>query len=170
MKTRNLSVVILLAMFGVLVGTIFYAAAELPDQVASHFGLHGEANGWMSKRANLIFFAVVGFGVPLVIIGLWYVVRYLPEGLINLPHREYWLAPERRMETARYMFRQSVWFASMLVAFLSWVFLLVVFANKQPSPRLSNSLLLWGTVCFLAGTGLWMWKLVRHFRLPSATR
>ena len=169
MKARHVSMVVLLAVIAVFVGTLFYAAAELPDQVASHFGWHGQPDGWMSKQAEVILFAIIGLGVPAFIMGLWYAVRFLPNGPINLPHKDYWLAPERRTETTTYMFRHSVWFASMMIAFLSWVHLLVVFANQQPSPRLSGSLLFCGAICFLAGTGLWGWKLFQHFRVPNAT-
>ena len=167
MKARNLAIPVLLALVGVFVISLIYAAGELPEHVASHFGFHGEANGWMSKEADLIFMAVIGLGLPSFVIGLCYLTRYLPSWMVNLPHREYWLAPERRSGTAQYLLKHSIWFASLILAFMTWVHLLVVSANKQPSPQLSTSLLLAGLFLFLIGLGIWAWRLLRHFRSPS---
>src|SRR2546427_7634657 len=43
--------------------------------------------------------------------GLGYVVRFLPVNSINIPNRNYWLAPERRVVTFDFLFRHLLWLA-----------------------------------------------------------
>jgi uncharacterized membrane protein len=74
---------------------------QLPGLVATHFNLDGQADGWM-PRAHLfqsqvvfalgltVFFAVLAFAGP-----------QLPDSLLQLPHKEYWLDPRQRAETRR---------------------------------------------------------------------
>ena len=71
----------------------------LPARMASHFGPHGEVTNWQSKEQFFMTMVVVvgvslvaGFVVPQLI-------GVLPANMVNLPHKEYWLAAERREET-----------------------------------------------------------------------
>src|SRR5215510_11384097 len=72
------------------------SAQKFPEQVATHFNFSGQPDGWMSRPAYLLFIAGLSLGLPLFIVGSCYVLRFLPPGAINLPHRKVWLAPERR--------------------------------------------------------------------------
>src|SRR5436305_13166641 len=111
MKPSRWALILLLALYAVFAGSLIYAAGELPERVATHFDFRGEANGWMSKEADLLLMAALGVGLPLFLIGICYATRFFPARLVNLPHREYWLAPGRRRETAAYVGAQSVWLA-----------------------------------------------------------
>jgi signal transduction histidine kinase len=163
MKSSRAPIITLLALYAAFAGSLFYAAGKLPDRVASHFGLHGEPNAWMSRTGDLVFFAAAGVGIPMLIIGLAYAIKYLPNSLVNLPRREYWLAPERHAETCRYIRTRSLWFAAMSLALLTALNLVVVFANRQPSVQLSMPLLYAVTGTFLLATVAWVWGLFRHF-------
>jgi uncharacterized membrane protein len=68
----------------------------LPERVASHFGANGEANGWMSRSGYLWFVAGMGVGLPLFIIGLSFLSKFFPISMVNVPNKEFWLAPGRR--------------------------------------------------------------------------
>src|SRR4051794_14764693 len=131
-------------------GSIVLGAILLPERVASHFGLHGQANGWMSKQADLLFFTGIGLGLPLLVLGLSYTARFFPNDLFNLPHKDYWLAPERRQESVEYVFRHSLWTASLTLFFLTWVNVLTIMANTQPVPTLSTAALFAGLALFVA--------------------
>ena len=67
-----------------------------PAQMASHFNFQGNPDGFMAK---LDFFISQG-QVALVVIGLGLLMQVLvlitPARWINMPNREYWLAPEHR--------------------------------------------------------------------------
>jgi hypothetical protein len=72
---------------------------SLPATVASHFDLSGNADGWMQRDTFLIIMGGVDLMVALVFAVTGPLIRLLPDSMINLPHREYWLAPERREGT-----------------------------------------------------------------------
>src|SRR5262245_39910913 len=79
-------------------GFVFGSVVQLPEQVASHFGVTGEANGWMGRSEYLIFMAAMGVGMALFIIAICFLSRFFPAWMVNLPRREYWLAPGRRAQ------------------------------------------------------------------------
>lgn len=76
---------------------------DLPEQVPSHFDGNGQVDGHMNRVAfcstmglmNLVF--LIGF--PLL--GL--LTKYIPDSLVNMPNKDYWLAPNRRDNSMRTM-------------------------------------------------------------------
>ena len=93
----------------------------LPARMASHFGPHGEVTNWQSKEQFFMTMVVVvgvsfvaGFVVPQLI-------GVLPANMVNLPHKEYWLAAERREETMRYLSMKMGWFACAVLFLLLFV-------------------------------------------------
>ena len=72
---------------------------DLPDPIASHFDANGEVDGMMGKNGFYILMGLVNliFLVGFPILGL--IIRQLPDSMINLPNKEYWLAPDRRSKT-----------------------------------------------------------------------
>jgi uncharacterized membrane protein len=74
--------------------------AQLPDTVASHYGLSGRADSYMSKEGFFLVFALVGGGALAAIFASPTLMRRLPPSLINIPNRAYWLATDERREIA----------------------------------------------------------------------
>jgi hypothetical protein len=166
MKSSRAAVLsIAMAIFA---ASLVLGAVLLPDRVASHFGLHGEANDWMSKRSELLFIAGMGFGLPLLIVGLSYVARFFPNDMFNLPHKEFWLAPERRKQSVEYLFNHSIWAATAAQCLLTWVNVLTIFANRQAVPSLPMTAFLAGLAAFLASMAIWIWRLIKHYSSPTA--
>jgi len=131
--TRRLYLPLLLAL---IAGQMLYFYHKLPPLMASHFVAGGVANGFMSRDAFLIFhlglvglMLVIFFGVPVLI-------RFIPVSMINLPHRDYWLAPVRAAESLRYFEDRFNRFGLAVLAFLTGVQQLVYQANLSPDPRL----------------------------------
>lgn len=120
---------------------LFLAWPELPDQLASHFSATGAADGWSSKASFFGIQAVIAtilFGIFALLPVL---LRRLPRSLINLPHKDYWLAEERVDQT---MMRISNSMLKMGIA--SFLFLIMVnrevfYANKAVEPSLSDRFL-----------------------------
>jgi uncharacterized membrane protein len=88
------SIFFLLASLGAV--QYFYYAPRLPEIVASHFGKAGTVNGWETRTlffslelGSILLATIISFGVPRSI-------EALPISMINLPHKEFWLSPERR--------------------------------------------------------------------------
>ena len=143
------------------------SALLLPDRVASHFGLYGQANAWMSKESDLLFLGAVGVGLPLFILGLTYVARFFPDSTFNLPHKDYWLAPERRRQTVDFLFHHTFWAVALTLLLLSWVNLLLIIANRQPQPQLSTSALFAGFIPYVIAMVFWIVGMIRHFNRPA---
>jgi serine/threonine-protein kinase len=137
---------------------------DLPTRVASHFDGGGQPNGWMSRSSYLIFTAAFGVGLPAIVILGFRVLRHLPSDLINIPRRDYWLAPERRLATVTGLFHRSLWLACLLVAMMLGVHLLVVHANSQVPVRLSAPMILGLIGFFLSGVAAWILSLFRYFK------
>src|SRR3954468_21478203 len=110
MKSRPTPALILGLLYLCFLGYLISSAPQLPDRVATHFGAGGEPDGWMSRSSHLLFMGVFGLAFPLFVVGLFFILRFLPDSGLNIPHRDYWLAPERRSETFAYLFRHSLWF------------------------------------------------------------
>ena len=91
------------ALTFVLAGFIACSAAivvvtsgGLPERVATHFAFDGRANGWMTRHAYAWTMGILALALPF---GVWISAGWLPRRwpkLVNVPFRNYWLAPARR--------------------------------------------------------------------------
>jgi signal transduction histidine kinase len=161
-RTPFLALAVSGAVFlAVLLGTFH----ELPVRVASHFGGGGTANDWMDREHFIIFMALVGFGLPAIIMGLSFAGRFLPRELINLPRKDYWLASERAGSTYDWIFESSQWMGAAAFLFMAALHWLAVQANRQSPPRLSP--LIWVVAAaFICAAIVWSFALLRHFSTP----
>ena len=125
----------------------------------------------MSRTAHLRFMIVFGLVFPLLAPGIVYVSRFLPDWFYNLPHRDYWLAPARREATMAYLFRQSLWVASLALCFVIGINYSLIQANSLARAHLSTLLVVLLNGCVLAGVAIWAVSLFRHFnRTPREQR
>jgi hypothetical protein len=160
------SVFFLLAMLGAV--QYAYYAPRLPEMLGSHFGIDGAVNGWQGKAAFfsvevaiIVLATVVSFGAPRLIAAM-------PVSLINLPHKEFWLGPERRENTLLYIRTWSVWFGCGLLAFLLFVMELAFRANMLMPPRFNNAAFVPALVAFVTFDTFALLRLILHFsRTPS---
>ena len=144
-------------------GYLAASSSQLPSRVATHFDGHGRPNGWMSRDAHLRSMIVFGLAFPLFVPAIVYASRFLPDQLYNLPHRDYWLAPARRPETMAYLFRHSLWFASMALCFVIGIHFSIIHANSLAHAQLSTLWVVALAGCFLAGTVVWGVSMIGHF-------
>lgn len=138
-------------------------ARRLPAQVASHFDFAGNPNGWSSREAFFTtcfvsFAATTAFLVVLLVALPW-----IPKGLINLPRRDYWLAPERRSATFADMRRRLAWFVFATQLFLLAVFQLAIEANLAAEVRLETGPLFAALGAYFAFTVGWVVLFFRRF-------
>lgn len=156
----------LFAIPPVLAGLQAWRAYDrLPDRVATHFNFAGQPDGWMSPQGFFAFYiGLLGF-MSLVFGGVPLLVHKLPPRLVNLPNRDYWLAPERRDATIEDLSARTSFFGLLVLLFIVGVHELVLRAN------LGNGILattpLWIALAGLfAFAGVWMVRLHRRYRLP----
>jgi hypothetical protein len=165
----HLGLAVLLFVISLGVAQVLYFRAELPARVASHFDGAGRPNGWMSRDGFVLIQCVLllalgalfGFGGRLL--------KVTPNGWINLPNRNYWLAPERRAESVAVLAGWMRWLGAGTLAFLMVVFQFTVQANLRRG-RLDSMQFLMVTGLLLGGMAIAVGWLYRRFRALAPDR
>jgi hypothetical protein len=85
-----------------------YLYPRMPAVVASHFDAHGAANGWQTKQAFFGVFAGVTVIAAFLVFVVPALIAIVPPQYVNLPNKDYWLAPERLAGAHQFL---SGWFA-----------------------------------------------------------
>jgi uncharacterized membrane protein len=146
---------------------VAFTTTSLPPVVASHFGPNGLADGHMPRSLYLALMLVLVIGAPLIVAYLPYSLARRRSQRLNIPHRSYWLAPEREQATRSFLWQHGLWFAALLALFLGYMHWLVVLANRSTPPHIDTGAVTAGIAMFCGGLGVWLVKLWRRFRLPS---
>lgn len=125
-----------LLILAAAIGQAIYAFPQMPSRMASHFAASGTPNGWMTKEQFFVIYAITF--LPAIFVEFWVGGRIATksDARINLPNKEFWLAPERRAETFAYFDSFFAWYGCALLALLVFVFGLAMRANLGSEPRL----------------------------------
>ncbi|HXH03444.1 MAG TPA: DUF1648 domain-containing protein [Candidatus Competibacteraceae bacterium] len=145
----------LLLLGTVIIGAVIYIlkdSATLPATMATHFGSGGMPNGYMSRDGYIAFMVALVVVIP-ALVGLGgRLVRWLPAHMVNLPNKDYWLAPERRAQTTAWVESSTIVYAVFLVLFFCFIHSLVATANGSVPVRLPERPFFIGTFVFVAAT------------------
>jgi len=159
---------ILLGLVAVTVIDVFDSTWSLTAPVASKFGAGGRVIQSMDPGVYRAVMLGIGVFMPLAI--RWLVVSAAARGSrwLNIPNRDYWLAPERREQGVA---RIRLWFTLLpilAVAFGLAIHHAVMLANRSDPPRLDETFF-W--IAF-GGFGLfllaWIVGLHRALRMDTA--
>gem|GEM_PF-194360 len=142
---------------------------SLPARVATHFGADGQPNGWMSRDGHTIGQVAISFFIGGLLVALALYLPRVPDRFVNLPHRDYWLAPKRRAETFAWLGSMLCWLGALLQGFLAYVFHEVWRANLVAPPALRLNSLWLQVSLFIFTVGLVITLLFR-FRRPEGAR
>jgi len=163
MSNARLPRSIFLVIVVIALAQAIYNFPLLPDRVASHFNASGIPNGWMPKQAFFVVYAimvliaaVVEFFVPLSI------ARTSP-ARVNLPHKDYWLAPAQRQDTMDYFKKSFEWFGCALLLLEVLATGLAIRANLNSPPQLPAASVMPLVVAFILYTIVWVVLMIRHF-------
>jgi uncharacterized membrane protein len=158
----------------ILVGLVFLGFAQaliyypqMPTPMASHFDGAGIPNGW-STPAQFFGLAIT---VELLSAGCFLIGRLvgrMPTSMINLPNKEYWLAPERREQTMRRFSDSMIDFGIITHALLLYAFQLCILANLNPPPRLSHGIV-WALILYAVLTVAWTIRMLTSYRVPRSS-
>jgi hypothetical protein len=132
--------------------------------LASHFDAIGKPNGYMPRGIYVVLMFVIVIVLPSFLAFLPSSLARRGDARLNIPNREYWLAPQKREATVAYLGQQGKRFATAVLLFLAYVHWLVVQANTHHPPSLSASWLVGGLTAFLVFVALWVGSLYAHFR------
>jgi uncharacterized membrane protein len=155
---------LLLILAGVAGAFVWFSGAALPDMVASHFGPSGAANGFMPRASYVRFMLVLIVTLPVSLGLLPGLLLGVPGVRINLPNRDYWLAPERRAATIATLRRHLAGFGVLLLLFLTYMDGLTVRANQTFPPALPGDWFIGGLIVFVVTAALWIGFLLWRFR------
>jgi uncharacterized membrane protein len=162
----------ILVVFLLIVAGVYWIhyAPQLPDRVPTHFRAGGEADAWSSpERFGVMFWAVLG-GQVLLFCGIALMLLKIRSHLISLPHREYWLNPERARRTREDLARRLMGFCAVTMIFYLLVFHFSVRAALDGTAHLGKGFN-WVLGGFLGYTALWTGILLwRYSRVPRQGR
>lgn len=140
---------------------------ELPERVATHFGPGGEPNDWMDRTSAAILLGGFQLVFPLLLLSVVRLLKWIPNGCINIPHREYWLAPERRESALAWLAGPMSGMAVLTGALMVATSHLTFRANVRAG-RLEEFPFFVCLAIYLAGTFLLVIRILRRFgRVPQ---
>jgi Domain of unknown function (DUF1648) len=163
MRAQYASGAVFLFLCLVLIGEVAYYLPMLPDRLAIHFDASGRPNGGLSQ-AGFSIMVVVTMMVTAAIFASASLLGRIPDRLINLPNKSYWLAPERRDETLTFLREWSRWVLVLTLALLTLIFGLTLRANLATPPRLQPITIIWLAGAFIVILAALSVPLVWRFR------
>lgn len=110
----------------------------LPQEVPVHFDLNGEPDRFSGRAEFLWTMSGLVVGITTMMFFFCWVTPRIPESMVNIPNKEYWLAPERREASYQRIQSMLVWvgsFTTLLfsaIAFLSWMVGMKYLASISP--------------------------------------
>jgi uncharacterized membrane protein len=133
---RYAALVAFLLICGALALDVAHYLPLVPEPLASHFGFSGRPNGWTSHSRMIAGLTVLVLLFAAIFAATFFFGR-IPDRLINVPNKTYWLAPDRREATLLYISVWLRWFLVLTLAFLTLVVGLTFRANLHTPPQLS---------------------------------
>ena len=164
MKPDRTPMAVLLLLAAVAAAQMIHYYPVLPESLAVHFGASGEPNGWSDKTDFVLRYGAIELFIVLLGAASGLLLRTIPPALVNIPHRDYWLAPERRQETVGFLSNQVLWMETATLAFLIAIAQLVFKENLGGSPpRLSGDF--WYILAAFVGATVWFSaRIILRFR------
>jgi uncharacterized membrane protein len=166
MSGKNLPRVLFLAIVLVAVAQCVHGFPLLPERMASHFAASGLPNGWMTKSQFLAVYAITL--LPVLVVEFWLArkIKKMDAAKLNLPNKEYWLAPERRDSTFSYFEDFFAWYGCAFLLLLVFVMGLAMRANLNPPPRLPTAPVVSALVAFVLFNIVAVAAMLRRFSAP----
>ncbi len=156
---------IFIALTALAIAQILFYYPQIPDVVASHFDGSGTPNDWAGKTG---FFVLYGIILVLLVIIFLYVPIWSEKHRkfgMNLPNRDYWLAPGQRAQTLSFFKRQMMIMGIVHLALALFTIQLVIDANFDSSPVLDGSIFMVLLIYFVFLVA-WLIHFFLRFRKP----
>lgn len=154
------------------VGAFVFAMATvgmLPDPVATKFAASGAPTATMSRVGYVGLMAASTAVLPAFLVAAIGVLpRFFP-GTLNVPHRDYWLAPARRSDTLAFLLRQGYWLGALVAVLMGTLHGMTLSANRATPPGMPAAWTMPVLFLFIGCVMAWTLLFVRHFKLPAGT-
>jgi serine/threonine protein kinase len=142
---------------------VLITAPWLPERVATHFGIAGAANGWMTRTGYLTFVTTFPLLLALFFAGISALIKILPACFCNIPNRDFWLAPERRATTVVLVRHWLAGLLCLMTLFFGALHVLTIGANRSTPPQLPMGGLLLLVILFLLALMIWLTLFLMRF-------
>jgi len=149
-------------------GAVLWAWSTFPDRVPVHWGGGGDVDRVVSRDRAVVELVVIGGALTLVLGGAAALVRRLPLGGINVPHKEFWSRPENRPELDRRLAADLWLVATATLLLLAVIVVEVGLVADDPDPRLGPLFWVALVVYLVVVLGLAVHGAVRRYRPVGA--
>jgi len=145
-----------------------YYYPQMPSRMAAHFAADGHPNGWQPRKCFfLLVVLITGSSAVVAFFAPWQIASKSNDR-INLPNKQFWLAPERREQTMRSIAAMMGWFGCGLLFVLISATYLALRANLAVDQRFNSEAMLTVLGLFLTGLVFLIVGFVRRFqRVPG---
>jgi uncharacterized membrane protein len=140
---------------------------QSPERMAVHFDISGNADGWSHKTGFYILYAVLLVAMSALFVVLAFLIPRFGSNSINIPHRRFWLAEDRRAETYEYLSATIIWMGNLTLVFIIAMMHLTIAANIGGEPKLGSGFWWMLTAFILLILGLSARMVMRFYRLPA---
>ncbi|HEX7653551.1 MAG TPA: protein kinase, partial [Verrucomicrobiae bacterium] len=145
--------------YAVFLGWFTNTLHQLPPLVASHYGLGGQVNGWMSRTSYAWFTGLLPALLLLFFFGCSRLGQHQPQW-VNIPRKDYWLSPENLDFTVAFLWSRLAWLAWLMLGLFTGIHYLVLQANQQHPARLDAGGMMLLILLFMGGLTIWVVSLL----------
>ena len=135
---KAIPVYIFVFLLAVSFSQVIFYYPNMPETMATHFDSAGNPNGWMSKSSFfLIEILILLISTASFLLMPFLFAKYRVRSGINLPNKDYWLAPSRIDYFYNYFKTSFAWFGVVTLTLLAGTTQLVLEANLTKNPVLN---------------------------------
>jgi hypothetical protein len=161
---------LLIAVFVASVLLTWVSLVYLPPEVAIHFGPKGIPDAWGTREFQALFFLSIDLAMFLMFLLIPSLVLKLPQALISLPNKQYWLAKEN-LPRFRLVFEALWWeYGVALLLFLLLTEALTIDANLSSPVQLNSGIFWFLFIAFMIYTVYWVIRMSRAFSVPTGAQ
>jgi uncharacterized membrane protein len=161
---KALNTLVFLAVVFMGVSANWFFTLSLPQKVATHFNFAGKPDGFMTLQNHQSFIILSTICFPLFMVFMVGVLPMWFPSLVNISHRDYWFAPDRKTQTLDYLFNMACKLGVLMVFFFVGLNVIIVLANNS-NPVLMPKLPFFVVMAlFLLGLFSWVVVLFLKFR------
>ena len=142
----------------VLLLTIIYYF-YFPNNVAIHFDSNGIPDSWTNKNINFLIEAFIYLLITGIFFSIPLIIKNTPSKFVNIPNKQYWLAPERKTYTSEMISNTLCWVGVGLNFFFIILGFIVLKTNMLRNVVLDNSIVYILLLALTVYMSIWLIKL-----------
>lgn len=153
-------------VFFILIIASFYMPVYfyplLPENIASHFSTSNSADGWMHKENYMLIHYGILILFTSIFCGMALLLHRIPDSLMNLPNKTYWLNDQRRTHTLNILRGMLYWLGCLCLLIFDFIFYKIYKTNIDGTNKLGFSAWV-GLIIFVAANGLIIIRYIFYF-------